>query len=857
MHDNSRRGIAAAILGMGVLGASAAAQVFTHDVGTSGSPGTAVNLAPDVQDLFSTNCAAMNFLAADGAIDLGLAAGDNIDALDDGSRIAEPDSQYQGTFVFSVLGSSAGQPLTDVFFQSPSNGADLYELALPGHALFKDEVPFGLATNGIESIDGVMSLDTVGPVGLIGQRVYFSLTPGSPTLTTNGWSAADVLTVVVGFPGTLARAISASSLGLAPNDNLDALVLLEINDADGDSTLDGPIDTMYAYFSVDAGSSGLPGTDIANQSTIGNGAEGDIYSSGGAGTHFLLYDAVGDILLTGADEMDALEADLYSGGGIIPPPPEKPPFCPYPGVRIPNGGFWVNICDMQLPDTVNVSISVKICNPDGTSQEIVQVARLVGLGGANGALKAAVMAGQLRAMSIVKPDGTVVPVFAGIQIRPPVGQPGNIVAQVCANISQGMIDCGYNIDAICISMSNWTATIIPIPLDEDDDPFRRKYELFLPEPPSDDGIFGITFGEPDIVAPVVERIETPFLSGESVIAIFTRIRDQINMQGGIASIGPDNQLVIDQLGTEPAPDPDGIEGPYIFEAGALDNPLPVTIAAFGVDPVPITHPLGIDRWATVDGTGSVDFGAGPGQIEIPPDFFGPGSEPFFGQVQLAGDPVGPGNSDTIVERLDDFRLPSTGDTDTVEIQIVELSLRSAQPIMVITDAGPELWDIGIDLQAPTPSPADTMFVMRDGTDFGGFDLGLPVQPVFVFTNVDQPSQQQVLPVQGDLMIGGQWSETPVPDGVSEGPNWYGQSAQLQFVLAGGFAPALQAQLEPATQAPACAADFNGDGVASFPDVGLFLAAFAAGDPSADLTGDGSVTFPDVGAFLAAFTAGCP
>jgi len=55
----------------------------------------------------------------------------------------------------------------------------------------------------------------------------------------------------------------------------------------------------------------------------------------------------------------------------------------------------------------------------------------------------------------------------------------------------------------------------------------------------------------------------------------------------------------------------------------------------------------------------------------------------------------------------------------------------------------------------------------------------------------------------------------------------------------------------------CPADFNGDGVASFPDVGLFLAAFAAGDAAADFNDDGSVSFPDVGLFLAAFAAGCP
>jgi len=55
----------------------------------------------------------------------------------------------------------------------------------------------------------------------------------------------------------------------------------------------------------------------------------------------------------------------------------------------------------------------------------------------------------------------------------------------------------------------------------------------------------------------------------------------------------------------------------------------------------------------------------------------------------------------------------------------------------------------------------------------------------------------------------------------------------------------------------CPADYNGDGVVSFPDVGLFLSAFSSGDPAADFNGDGVVSFPDVGLFLAAFSAGCP
>jgi len=56
---------------------------------------------------------------------------------------------------------------------------------------------------------------------------------------------------------------------------------------------------------------------------------------------------------------------------------------------------------------------------------------------------------------------------------------------------------------------------------------------------------------------------------------------------------------------------------------------------------------------------------------------------------------------------------------------------------------------------------------------------------------------------------------------------------------------------------ACAADFNGNGVTDFPDVGQFLTLFAAGDLQADLNGDGSVSFPDVSAFLGQFVAGCP
>jgi len=83
----------------------------------------------------------------------------------------------------------------------------------------------------------------------------------------------------------------------------------------------------------------------------------------------------------------------------------------------------------------------------------------------------------------------------------------------------------------------------------------------------------------------------------------------------------------------------------------------------------------------------------------------------------------------------------------------------------------------------------------------------------------------------------------------------GQIAYDQWAMH-GKSPKVEMDFETASLG-SCLADFNGDGVATFPDVGLFLAAFAAGDPAADTNGDGAVTFPDVGIFLAAFTKGCP
>jgi len=85
------------------------------------------------------------------------------------------------------------------------------------------------------------------------------------------------------------------------------------------------------------------------------------------------------------------------------------------------------------------------------------------------------------------------------------------------------------------------------------------------------------------------------------------------------------------------------------------------------------------------------------------------------------------------------------------------------------------------------------------------------------------------PVQGDVTLGSfKGSET---------------------ILTGAFVPEATAS--------GCAVDYNLDGIASFPDVSLFLSFFSFQKEEADLNGDGIVSFPDVSEFLAQFSAGCP
>lgn len=135
-----------------------------------------------------------------------------------------------------------------------------------------------------------------------------------------------------------------------------------------------------------------------------------------------------------------------------------------------------------------------------------------------------------------------------------------------------------------------------------------------------------------------------------------------------------------------------------------------------------------------------DFGPTP----LPADFFGPGSDPFDGGVPadasvLPSSPFCPGflgNTDMIIERKDVAVLPGAPSSDVIDIEIVELSLVSVNPITVTYNGGlnPELWEVEITL-SPSLASNGTMTIRQEHPDGGTFDAQVYLQPYFTFTRV--------------------------------------------------------------------------------------------------------------------------
>jgi len=134
----------------------------------------------------------------------------------------------------------------------------------------------------------------------------------------------------------------------------------------------------------------------------------------------------------------------------------------------------------------------------------------------------------------------------------------------------------------------------------------------------------------------------------------------------------------------------------------------------------------------------------------------PGSIPC--KIPFEGVPIGPGNTDTIVERLQGsgpvFNPP---DMVTVDIEIVALSLRSTTPV----DLGGlgTLWDVEVTLSGIQSTGFMTIF--KTDNDGGTFDAVLPVDPLLTFTEVGNPLNtfSQPIPTKDFEVTGAAWSHT--------------------------------------------------------------------------------------------------
>ena len=135
---------------------------------------------------------------------------------------------------------------------------------------------------------------------------------------------------------------------------------------------------------------------------------------------------------------------------------------------------------------------------------------------------------------------------------------------------------------------------------------------------------------------------------------------------------------------------------------------------------------------------------------IPADFFGPGSDPFDGIVPFMGVPLDPGvteDASVAMQRANDpvFPFEPQGTSGTVPVEMVEMNLRSIDPVTVTFNGGqsPELWSMEVTL-SDQPTPPGQLTALKTHPNGGTFDADFFVHPVFTFVKTDDPDQVRVI-----------------------------------------------------------------------------------------------------------------
>lgn len=159
-------------------------------------------------------------------------------------------------------------------------------------------------------------------------------------------------------------------------------------------------------------------------------------------------------------------------------------------------------------------------------------------------------------------------------------------------------------------------------------------------------------------------------------------------------------------------------------------------SAFAVTSAAAAFPAGADLFETDPEATHFAF---QGDFALPAGFFDPGSQAFQGQVRFGGVPLKTfggrdvGDADTVVKRLAPANLgPPFPATDTVPIELVQLSLQSTSPITVTVGGTTQVWDVTAEV-SPSARSQGTMTVTKTNDRGGTFDSHLTVTPLFHFT----------------------------------------------------------------------------------------------------------------------------
>ncbi len=182
------------------------------------------------------------------------------------------------------------------------------------------------------------------------------------------------------------------------------------------------------------------------------------------------------------------------------------------------------------------------------------------------------------------------------------------------------------------------------------------------------------------------------------------------------------------------------------------------------------------------------------ELTIPPDFFGPGSGPFDGQVALIPSYLGTGGAfeigttDTVITRLESVPYPDDHPVE-ISIQLTSLSLMSMEPITVLVEGEPQQWDVTVGLSEEQPEGLGSMTINPTGPDQGTFSAQLPVKPVLTFTREGDTLELDLEPVDLECEDGTwlpkdscPWQELEIP-GFPLGPcmdDCFLQSPTLQL-----------------------------------------------------------------------------